>query len=168
MNKNTKKLAVTSMLIAVALILSYVESMLPSFFVPGVKLGLANVAVVFALFACGKGSAAFVSLVRVLAVGVLFGSAASFIYSLSGAILSLFVMMILRKTGVFSVLGVSLAGGVAHNVGQLAAAAVVMRTSGVFYYLPVLLLSGAVTGAFIGLAGGMLVKRLSRILPDFS
>lgn len=168
MNKNTKKLAVTSMLIAVALILSYVESMLPSFSVPGVKLGLANVAVVFAIYVCGKGSAAFVSLVRVLAVGVLFGSAVSFIYSLAGAILSLCVMMILRKTGLFSSLGVSVAGGVAHNVGQLAAAAIVMHTSGVFYYLPVLLLSGAVTGALIGLAGGILIGRLSRFAHDFS
>lgn len=155
------------MIIASALILSYVESMLPSFSVPGVKAGLANVAVVFALYALGGKNAAFVSLVRVFIVGVLFGSASSFVYSLTGAALSLFVMILSRKTGLFSPLGVSVAGGVAHNIGQLAAAAVVMHTSGVFYYLPVLLLSGAVSGALIGLAGGILVERLDRFVRGF-
>ncbi len=155
------------MIIASALILSYVESMLPSFSVPGVKAGLANVAVVFALYALGGKNAAFVSLVRVFVVGVLFGSASSFVYSLTGAALSLFVMILSRKTGLFSPLGVSVAGGVAHNIGQLAAAAVVMHTSGVFYYLPVLLLSGAVSGALIGLAGGILVERLDRFVRGF-
>ncbi len=166
MKNETKKLAVTSMLVAAALILSYVESLIPSFSVPGVKLGLANIAVIFALYVCDGKTAAFVSLVRVFAVGVLFGSAASFIYSLAGATLSLALMMIARRSDVFSVVGVSLVGGVSHNIGQLIAAAFVMRTSGIMYYLPALLVSGAVTGALIGLTGGVLIGRLKEHLPE--
>lgn len=168
MKTNTKKLTVTALLVAAALILSYVESMLPSFSVPGVKLGLANVASVFALYTLGGTGAVFVSLVRVVVSGLLFGSAASFIYSAAGAVLSLCAMILLKKTGIFSVLGVSVIGGVAHNIGQLAAASAVMHTVGVMYYLPVLLLSGAVTGALIGIAGGVLVGRIGRLIPDFS
>ncbi len=148
------------MLTATALILSYVESLLPSFSVPGVKLGLANIAVIFALCLCGSGSAIFVSLVRVFAVSVLFGSAASFVYSLSGAVLSLLFMVTAKKTDLFSVMGVSAIGGISHNMGQLAAAAVMMRTAGILYYLPVLLVSGLITGALIGISGGMLVSRI--------
>ena len=151
------------MTVAVAMILSFVESQIPAFIaVPGVKVGLANLAVIFALFAFGVREAFAVSLVRVFLLSLLFGNAVGWIYSVAGALLSLLVMLALRATGKFSVLGISVAGGVSHNVGQILAAMVVLRSEGVLYYLPPLLLSGTVAGAVIGIASALLIDRLGK------
>ena len=117
--KKTKRLVLLAMLTAVAMILSYVESLLPQVGIPGVKMGLANIAVIFALFRFGWKEAAALSLVRVLLVSLLFGSVGAMLYSLAGAVLSLAVMALLRRTDRFSTVGVSVAGGVAHNAGQI-------------------------------------------------
>ncbi len=158
---NVHRLTTVSLTLAAALILSYVEAMLPSLPVPGVKLGLANVAVVFALYALGGREAAGVSFLRVIIVGILFGNAASFAYSAAGAVFSFAVMAVLKKTGLFSHVGVSLAGGVAHNVGQIAMAAVILGTGAVIYYLPVLLAAGLVSGVAVGMLGGIAARRVT-------
>ena len=151
------------MTVAVAMILSFVESQIPAFLaVPGVKVGLANLAVIFALFVFGVLEAFAVSLVRVFLLSLLFGNAVGWIYSVAGALLSLLVMLALRATGKFSVLGISVAGGVSHNIGQILAAMVVLRSEGVLYYLPPLLLSGTVAGAVIGIASALLIDRLGK------
>lgn len=162
-NKNgrVRRLTVSALTLSVALILSYVEAMLPSLPVPGVKLGLANVAVVFALYSLGEREAAAVSLLRVVIVGILFGNAASFAYSCAGALLSLAFMLALKKTGAFSQVGVSVAGGIAHNAGQIAMAAVILGTGAVVYYLPVLIVSGLISGAAVGFLGGVVSRRIS-------
>ena len=115
--KKTKRLVLLAMLTAVAMILSYVESLLPSVGIPGVKMGLANIAVIFALFRFGWKEAAALSLVRVVLVSLLFGSVGAMLYSLAGAVLSLAVMALLRRIDRFSTVGISVAGGVAHNAG---------------------------------------------------
>lgn len=156
----TRKLTALSMLTVLALILSYVESLLPSPGIPGVKLGLANIAVIFALYRLGWREALGVSLVRVGMAAVLFGSLGALLYSAAGAALSLTVMAILRGTDRFSETGVSVAGGVAHNIGQILAAMLLLGTARVGYYLPVLVVSGVAGGIFTGLAGALLLRRI--------
>lgn len=157
----TKKLALYGILTAVALILSYVESLIPfSFSVPGVKLGLPNLAVLFALYKLNAKGACAISLVRVLLVSILFGNLFSLAYSLTGAALSLCVMILLKKTGKFGVTGVSVAGGVAHNAGQILAAVVLLENARIAGYLPVLCVSGTVAGVVIGLVAALLIKRV--------
>ena len=160
----TKKLTTLALLTAGAMILSYVESMLPSIGIPGVKMGLANIAVIFALYRLGWKEALGISLVRVFMVSMLFGSMSALLYSLAGAALSLGVMALLKRLDRFSETGVSVAGGVAHNIGQIAVAAMVLESGAIFYYLPVLLLSGSAAGAVIGFLGGLIVKRLQGVL----
>lgn len=153
------------MAVAIAMVLSFVESQIPALVaVPGVKLGLANIAVIFTLFVLGVPDAMLVSLVRVLLVSLLFGNAVGWLYSVSGAVLSLLVMLLLRKTGRFSTVGISIAGGVFHNIGQVLAAMLVLRTEGVLFYLPYLLIFGAVSGTFIGICSSVLITRLEKIL----
>ena len=156
----TKKLTLMALLTAAAMILSYVESLLPSVGIPGVKLGLANIAVIFTLYRLGWKEAFAVSLVRVGMAALLFGSVGALIYSFAGAVLSLAVMALLRRTKVFSSVGVSVAGGVAHNVGQILMAMWVLETETLLYYLPVLALSGVAGGIVIGLCGALLVRRI--------
>ena len=126
--KKTKRLVLLAMLTAVAMILSYVESLLPSVGIPGVKMGLANIAVIFALFRFGWKEAAALSLVRVVLVSLLFGSVGAMLYSLAGAVLSLAVMALLRRIDRFSTVGISVAGGVAHNAGQILMAMLILQT----------------------------------------
>jgi heptaprenyl diphosphate synthase len=155
----TRKLAALSLLTALALILSYVESMVPAPVpVPGVKLGLANLVVIFALYKLGWKEAVGVSLLRVLLVSLLFGHVASLMYSAAGAVLSLLGMILLRRIGKFSCVFVSVSGGVLHNLGQILMAWALMG-SNVVYYLPVLILSGTVAGVVIGVVSALLVKR---------
>ena len=158
--KGTRRLALMALLTAVAMILSYVESLLPSPGVPGVKIGLANIAVIFALYRFGWKEAAAVSLVRVGMVSLLFGSLGALFYSMAGAVLSLAVMVLLRRLDCFSPVGVSVAGGVAHNAGQVLMAMVLLETQRLIWYLPVLVLSGLAGGILVGLCGALLVKRL--------
>ena len=156
-----KKIAAMGLLVALAMVLSWVEQLVPlSVQVPGVKLGLANLAVLFALYRLGVRAAWTVSLLRVALVSITFGNAYSLWYSLAGAVLSLLVMGLLRKTGRFSLLGVSVAGAVSHNLGQIAVAAAVLGAASMAYYLPVLLVSGTAAGVCIGAVGAILVRRI--------
>ena len=148
------------MLTAVAMILSYVESLLPSVGIPGVKMGLANIAVIFALFRFGWKEAAALSLVRVVLVSLLFGSVGAMLYSLAGAVLSLAVMALLRRTDRFSTVGVSVAGGVAHNAGQILMAMLILQTKQLLGYLPVLAVAGIGGGILTGLAAALLIRRI--------
>lgn len=149
------------MLIALAFIFSYVEAMIPMPVpVPGIKLGLANLVTIVALYTIGLPGAALISLLRILLSGFLFGNMSAVIYSMAGGILSLTVMALAKKTGWFSVIGVSVAGGIFHNIGQLGAAACVSQTAGVFVYLPALLVAGVAAGAVIGLLGGIVSERI--------
>ncbi len=160
---STKKLTALALMTTTAMILSYVESLLPSVGVPGVKLGLANIAVIFALFRLGGKSALAVSLVRVFIVTMLFGSMSALLYSLAGAALSLGVMALLRRTDRFSTVGVSVAGGVAHNAGQILMAMLLLGTARLAYYYPVLVISGVAGGIFTGLAAALLIRRVPDI-----
>ena len=143
------KVAQYGLLIALALVLSYVESLLPPIGVPGVKLGLPNLAIVFALYRLGWKDACVISLARVVLVTLLFGNGAALVYSIAGAVLSLSLMGLLWKTGKFSAVGVSVAGGVAHNAGQILVAMALLETSRLAWYLPVLWLSGTVAGVLV-------------------
>ena len=159
----TRKIARMGLLTALALILSYVESLIPAFVaVPGVKMGLANIVVVFALYTLGPGEAAIVSIIRVLLSSLLFGSILSLSYSAAGAIISLLSMIIMMKTKIFGVTSVSVTGGVFHNLGQILVACIVLETDVLLYYLPVLILSGTITGAVIGIASSIVIKRLQK------
>ncbi|MCI8465771.1 MAG: Gx transporter family protein [Lachnospiraceae bacterium] len=158
---NTKKITRYGLLIALAFIFSYIESVLmvpvP---VPGIKLGIANLVVLAALYRMGNGPAALVSVVRVVLAGLTFHHAAMMLYSLAGCTLSLLVMLLLKKTGRFGMVGVSVAGGVMHNLGQLLVAAAILETPALAYYFPALLLSGCIAGVVIGVAGAEILKRL--------
>lgn len=156
----TSKVAQYGLLTALALVLSWVESLLPPLGVPGVKLGLPNLAIVFALYRLGFRDACVISLVRVVLVTLLFGNGAAMLYSLAGAVLSLALMGALKRTGKFSSVGVSVAGGVAHNAGQILVAMALLETSRLAWYLPVLWISGTVAGVLIGIVSGVLVKRV--------
>ena len=149
-----------ALLTATAMILSYVESLLPSFGIPGVKIGLANIAVIFTLFRLGWKEGIAVSLVRVLLVTLLFSSPAALAYSAAGAVLSLVVMALLRRIQVFSTVGVSVAGGVAHNAGQILVAMWLLETDTLIYYLPVLVVAGVAGGILTGLCAALLIRRI--------
>ena len=149
---------------ALALIFSYVETLIPfNLGIPGVKLGLANLIIVVALYKMRLSEAYLLSVVRVLLAGFIFGNYFSIIYSLAGGLLSLTVMALLKKWGGFSLQGISIAGGVFHNIGQLIVAAVVVETFSVTYYFPVLLIAGLLTGLVIGIVAEMMLKRLLNI-----
>ncbi|MCI9308135.1 MAG: Gx transporter family protein [Oscillospiraceae bacterium] len=154
------KVAQYGLIAALALVLSYLESLVPSLGVPGVKLGLPNIAIVFALYRLGWRDACIISLVRVFLVFLLFGNGAGLAYSLAGAALSLSLMGLLKKTGRFSSVGVSVAGGVAHNAGQILVAMALLETARLAWYLPVLWISGTVAGVLIGIVSGVLVERV--------
>ena len=146
---------------ALALIFSYVETLIPIHIgIPGVKLGLANLIVVIALYRMGVREAYVLSVVRVILAGFLFGNLFAILYSLAGGLLSLTVMVFLKKTEKFSVLGVSMAGAVFHNIGQLIMAAIVLESLSITYYLPVLMIPGIVTGLLIGIVANEMLKRV--------
>ena len=156
-----KKIATSALMIALAMILSFVESQIPSFFpIPGIKLGLANIAVIFALYRLSIKDAIVVLLIRVVVVSTLFGTSLTLAYSLSGAVLSLLIMVLLKKSDRFSIVGVSVAGGISHNIGQIIMAIILMHNSVISYYLPFLIISGIVTGVVIGLVSAKIVERV--------
>lgn len=155
------KLSLLALSVALAMILSYVESQLPTFVpIPGIKIGLANIVVVFALYKLGWKEALVVSAIRVFLVGLLFGSGVSLLYSATGAAVSFLAMVVLKNTKVFSHTAVSVAGGVMHNMGQLTMAAILMSTHIIRYYAPFLILSGTLAGIAIGLLAAVLVRRI--------
>ena len=160
----TKKVAMLGLCIALSMVLSFIESQIPPLVaVPGVKVGLPNLVMVFMLYKIGWKETAIVSLIRVVLVSMIFGSVVSMAYGLVGATLSLTGMILLKKTKLFSTIAVSVVGGVLHNVGQIAVACVVMGTAQVAYYLPVLLISGTIAGVVIGFVAGLLVKKLDKL-----
>ncbi len=157
----TRKVVHMGMLIALAMVLSFIESQIPAFIaVPGIKLGLANIAVVFALYSLGFREALGVSLIRVVLSAILFGSVLSGLYSAAGAILSLLGMALLKKSGFFGTVGVSVSGAVLHNLGQIGIACFILRTQALVYYLPFLILSAVVSGVVIGIVSAVLVERI--------
>lgn len=158
-----RQIAEYGLLIALAMVLSYVEFLIPfSVAVPGVKLGLANIVVVFALYRLGKTEAFVISVLRVLLMTFMFGNAFALMYSLSGAVLSFAVMLLLLKIGRFSPVGVGIGGGVSHNVGQILCAMVLLETKQIIYYLPVLFVSGTIAGVAIGVISGVLIDRIKQ------
>lgn len=157
----SKSIALIGLLIALALVLSYLESLVPlSFAIPGIKLGLPNLVIVFALYRLRWPTAAAISLLRVLLVALLFGSALSLAYSAAGAVFSFLVMCLMKRSGRFGCTGVSVAGAVAHNLAQIATAALLLETSSLVWYFPVLCVSGTLAGVCIGLLSALLVRRI--------
>ena len=157
--------ALYGMLIALAFIFSYVESMIPiPVPIPGVKLGLANLVNVVGLYTVGAPGTICVGLVRILLVGFTFGNVSSMMYAMAGGVLSLAVMSLAKRLDWFGKIGVSVLGGVFHNIGQLSLAAVITNTAGVFSYLPWLLVAGVATGCVIGLLGGLIVERILAVV----
>jgi heptaprenyl diphosphate synthase len=149
------------MLTLIALGLSYIESLIPPLIpVPGIKVGLANIAVIFALYKKDVISAAAVSLIRVFISFLLFGSVLSLAYSLCGALFSLFLMFLLKKLSVFSEIGISVCGAIAHNVAQIAVACIIFSSKEILYYLPVLMISATVTGIVIGLISCLMIRKV--------
>lgn len=156
-----KKTAYMGVFLAFALILSYIESLIPFYFgIPGMKLGLANLIVVVMLYLAGTKEAFVISVLRILLSGFLFGNMFGILYSLAGGLLSFFVMWLVKRAGHFHTVTVSVCGGIFHNVGQLLVAALVVENYNVLYYMPVLLVAGILTGFVIGILADEIGKRL--------
>ena len=160
---NNKRIAYLGMLVGLAFIFSYIETLIPfTFAVPGIKLGLANIVVIVGLYLLGGKDAFLLSVVRIVLVGFTFGNLSMMLYSLGGGMLSYLAMLTAKKTGAFSMKGVSILGGVFHNVGQIIVAMLVLETIQLIYYLPTLLIAGTVTGFFVGLLGSMITERIKK------
>lgn len=161
--KISKNVSVCAMLVALAMICSYVESMIPvNFGIPGVKLGLANLVTIIALYLIPPWEVLAIVITRILLMGFMFGNGMSILYSLAGGILSFIVMLLMRKAKGFSITGVSIAGGISHNVGQIFVAVCVVENLKLIYYLPALLISGTITGALIGMIAGRIQPMIRR------
>ena len=162
MKHSAKTVALLGMCTAIAMVFAWVESQLPPLVsaVQGVKMGLPNMAIIFTLYRFGWKEAAAVSFVRIVAVSLLFGNPIMIAYSLAGGALSLLGMTLLKKLNFLSPTGVSVAGGVLHNVGQVLMAMLIMSTAGLGYYLIILAVTGTVSGVFVGLCGSFAVKRI--------
>lgn len=159
-----KNIAAFGVYVALAMIFSYIELQIPPLVaIPGIKLGLPNVVIIIALYKFGWKEAIIINVLRVLLVSVLFGTVLSLLYSVAGAILSLFVMIILKKSKIFSTVLVSVFGAISHNIGQITVAIFVLETSELLYYLPVLLITGTISGLLLGLIGATVVKKLDNI-----
>ena len=158
---NTRKLTALSISVTLAMALSFLESQIPAFVaVPGVKVGLANIAVFFILYRFGVKEAAVVSGIRVFLLGLLFGNFVSTLYSIAGAALSLCVMVLFKKLGFFGEVGVSVLGGITHNLAQIGMACILLRSDAIVYYLPVLLLSGVLAGIVVGIVSAILIRKI--------
>jgi len=161
MNKKGKRVAVCGVLTTVALIFSYIEALIPiPIGIPGVKLGIANIAIIAVIYIVGDTEAIIVNLLRIVLTGILFGNFYSFLFSLVGGMLSVILMILVKKIKKLSMVGVSMIGGVAHNVGQIVAAVFLMDNTAIAYYLPVLIIAGVVTGIVIGYVGQLVTKRV--------
>ena len=160
---STKKIALCGVLTALAMIFSYIESVIPvPIPVPGIKLGVANIAVITILYVLGVKEA--INLLRIVLTSLLFGNVNSFLFSISGAALSLTIMIIMKKLDFFSCIGVSVCGGVMHNIGQIIAAVFIMGSEAIVFYLPVLIVSGVFTGVVIGVVSGIVAKRVRKVV----
>ena len=165
MRDKTKKVAVLGIVTSVALVLSYIEAILPPIWsaVPGIKMGFPNIVIIFLLYRFGVKEAAIVSFIRIFIVALLFGNVMTLSYSFAGAFLSIVFMAILKRLDAFSVIGTSIVGGVAHNLGQIIVAIFLFDTVQIGYYMAVLAVTGTIAGVFIGLAGAILLKRLEKL-----
>lgn len=168
MRKNalrTKRITFLALFASLALLLSYVEMLLPPIFVsvPGIKMGLPNIVIILILYRFGVKEAALVSFVRLIISTMLFGNVTMLWYSLAGAVLSITVMAIIKKMDFLSTVGVSVAGAIMHNIGQIIVAMLLMHTAEIAYYLIVLAITGTISGVFIGLCGALVIKRFSNI-----
>ena len=160
MSRN-RKIAYRGCLLALALVLSFLESLVPVFFgVPGIRLGLANIVTVYTLYRLSAPDACFVTVARILLAALLFGNVTTMIYSLAGAALSLGVMLLAKRLPFISSMGVSILGGTFHNIGQLAAAAFLLNTKGVISFGTILLPVGALAGGVIGTVAGILIRKV--------
>ncbi len=160
-----RTVAFYGMFLALALVAGYVERLIPiNLGIPGVKLGLANIVTMVLLYTVGLRGAAGVTAARVILSGFLFSGGFAIAYSAAGAALSILAMVIIKRTKVFSYIGVSVVGGVFHNVGQILVAILVLETGALVYYLPVLIISGLAAGVVIGIISGLLIRRLEPII----
>lgn len=158
-----KNVALFGIMVALAFTLSYLESLIPfNFGIPGVKLGLANLVVVVALYIMKPYEAFAVAVIRIFLAGLTFGNFYSLAYSLCGGLLSFAVMLIAKKTKL-SIIGVSMLGGICHNIGQIVVAAIIMNTVRIVYYFPVLLAAGLITGLLMGAISKLTIDRFSKI-----
>lgn len=158
---NNRIVALTGVFIALALVLSYLESLIPVFAaVPGIKLGIANIVTMLAMYKLGVKPAIVICVGRIVLSGILFGNLYVIIYSLAGGVLSICVMIILKKIRLFSVVGVSVAGAVAHNAGQIIVAVFLMENVNILYYLPVLIISGVIAGTMVGILTVYIIKNI--------
>lgn len=170
MKNKGRKIPYLALLTAFAIILSYVEHMMPPIFVgvPGIKMGLANIVVLYLLYSFGFKWAIGISLTRVIIVSLLFGNIMTFSYSLVGAVLSILAMYLLKRLNLFSYVGVSVVGGVAHNIGQVLVAMFLLERAEIGYYMIVLAFSGVIAGVFVGLVGAYLLKRTDKVLKKLA
>ena len=160
----TKKLTISALLVALAMILSYVEVLIPfNFGIPGIKLGLANLVVV-ALYLLNARQALMISVVRILLVSFTFGNMAALLYSITGGLLSFAVMVLCRRIKGLSTMSVSVAGGISHNIGQILVAVFVVKNLNLLFYLPVLMIAGIITGLLIGLVAGLIIPSVRKAL----
>ena len=163
----SKEIVRFGMMVALAMVLSYAEAQIPAFFaVPGMKLGLTNIVVLVVLYLMGDSSAIVINLLRIFLVSVLFGNGMSFAYSLAGGLLSGGVMILLKRTGKFSMTTVSIAGGIAHNVGQVLVAMALLQTRALAWYLLILWFSGLASGAVIGVVGAVMCRRMKKLIRE--
>ena len=162
MNVKTQRIAVCGVLTALAMIFSYIESVISiPVGIPGVKLGIANIAVIAVLYVVGNKEGVIVNLIRIILTGIMFGNIYSFLFSFTGGMLSVLLMIAAKKSKLFSMTGVSIIGGVSHNIGQIAAAVIIMETPAIIYYLPALIAAGVITGIVIGVVAQMITKRVN-------
>ena len=160
-----RRVAISALFASLALIFSYIEAILPAApGIPGIKLGIANLVVIIAMYRLDSRYALTINLIRIFLAGFMFSGLYGAIYSLCGCILSFAVMCLLKKSDAFSVVGVSMGSGVAHNIGQLCIAAILVSSLQIFYYLPVLIISGTVSGILIGWLGWILLEHIPKRL----
>ncbi|NLJ97245.1 MAG: Gx transporter family protein [Clostridiales bacterium] len=159
----SKKVASYGLFIALAFIFSYIEYLIPlPFTMPGIKLGLANLVIIIALYGIGIKEAFILSMVRILLVGFTFRDPSTLLFSFAGGILSWLLMAICKKSKLFSMVGVSIVGGIAHNIGQIIVAIYYVNNTSLLYYLPFLMISGVVSGTLIGILAALTIKRLNK------
>ncbi len=160
-SKKVKNIAMCGVLTTLAMIFSYIDSLISiPIPVPGVRLGISNIVIITALYIVGVKEAMIVNILRIVLTSILFGNATSFWFSITGGMLSIIVMILLKKIELFSIVGISVASGVSHNIGQIIAAVIIMETHAILYYLPVLLITGTVAGIVVGVVAAMILKRL--------
>lgn len=164
MKSDSKKITVLALFTTLAMILSYIESLIPPVFAatPGIKIGLPNIIIIFILYKFSFIYAATVSFLRVFLVAILFGNTVTLLYSIAGAVLSLGIMVILKKINTFSIMGVSIAGAIFHNLGQIIVAIILLKTKEIAFYMIPLVISGVVAGILVGIVGAILLKRFEK------